>query len=95
MDFQILEPIEGFGYFFLGEIFREEEGASSGSSLIGGGVFRRVSQMVEQRWFFCFTAKAKACTRHGKRWRVEIRGRDGDDYRSGNRRLTRTLFTED
>ncbi|KAL6978481.1 hypothetical protein U1Q18_020149 [Sarracenia purpurea var. burkii] len=44
---------------------------------------------------FCFTAKAKACARHNKRRRVEIRGRDDDDRRSGNRRLTRALFTED
>ncbi|KAL6954354.1 hypothetical protein U1Q18_041953 [Sarracenia purpurea var. burkii] len=74
---------------------REEECAGFGSSLIGGGIFRRVSQTVEQCWFFCFTAKAKACARHGKRRRVEIRGRDDDDHRSGNRRLTHALFTED
>ncbi|KAL6981021.1 hypothetical protein U1Q18_022654, partial [Sarracenia purpurea var. burkii] len=86
--FSILEPIEGFGCFFLGETFRGDEGAGSGSSLIGGGVFRQVSKMVEQRWFFCFTAKAKACVRHGKRRRVEIRGRDDDDRRIDNRPLT-------
>ncbi|KAL6999038.1 hypothetical protein U1Q18_000205 [Sarracenia purpurea var. burkii] len=41
------------------------------------------------------TIPVKACARHYKWQRVEIRGRDGDDRRNGNRRLRRALFTED
>ncbi|KAL6990751.1 hypothetical protein U1Q18_008872 [Sarracenia purpurea var. burkii] len=85
-----------------------EEGLGLGlvKALIGGSIFptkktcreiRRGCERIDlqKRWFFCFTAKAKACARHGKRRRVEIRGKDDDDRRIGNRQLMRALFTED